>query len=160
VSVGAEQWVARDGGGLVRAHKIEGLEFDSTRISISLTEGKGEIEFGGVTLAWEIMETPGVVFRREHNVEYFDADKIGEKVWLRHWQPGDRFQPIGTKSGRKLQDLFTDLKVPRGQRRRRIVAATQRGKLFWVEGLRMAEGFKLESKTVRRMQWRWRRLKL
>jgi tRNA(Ile)-lysidine synthase len=93
-------------------------------------------------------------------VEYFDADKVGWKICLRHWQPGDRFQPIGMKSAQKLQDLFTDLKVPRAQRHRRMVAATDQGELFWVEGLRMAEGFKLEPKTVRRLQWRWRRLKL
>jgi len=123
-----------------------------------LTEGKGEVEFDGLALAWEIIKTPGTGFEREPNEECFDAEKVGGKVWLRHWQPGDRFQPIGMKSAQKLQDLFTDLKVPRGQRHRRIVAATHRGELFWVEGLRMAEGFKLEPKTVRRLKWRWVKL--
>jgi tRNA(Ile)-lysidine synthase len=155
VSIGVEQWVARDAGGLLRARKMEGLEFDSSRVSMALTEGKGGVEFGGLALAWEIIETPGSAIKREPKVEYFDADKIGGKVWLRHWQPGDRFQPIGMKSARKVQDLFTDLKVPRGQRHRRVVATTQGGELFWVEGLRMAEGFKLERKTVRRLKWRW-----
>jgi len=158
VSIGAAQWVARDAGGLLRASKTEPPEFDSTRISIALTEGQGKVEFGGLSLAWEIIEAPGTLFEREPNMEYFDAGKIGKKVLLRHWQPGDRFQPIGMKSARKLQDLFTDLKVPRGQRHRRIVAATHRGELFWVEGLRMAEGFKLEPKTVRRLKWRWVKL--
>jgi hypothetical protein len=55
-----------------------------------------------------------------------------------------------------LQDLFTDLKVPRAQRHRRVVATTKRGELFWVEGLRMAERFKLAPKTVRRLIWQWR----
>jgi len=158
VSVGAERWVARDADGLLRARQNEASDFDSARISITITEGKGEVEFGGVALAWEIIETPGAAIKREPKVEDFDADKIGEKIWLRHWQPGDRFQPIGMKSARKLQDLFTDLKVPRSQRHRRIVAATDRGELFWVEGLRMAEGFKLEPKTVRRLKWRWLKL--
>jgi tRNA(Ile)-lysidine synthase len=160
VAVGAEQWVARDSGGLLCVRKLESLEFDAARISMALTDGKGELEFGGLVLAWEIIETPGPNFERNPGAEYFDADKIGVKVWLRHWQPGDRFQPIGMKSAQKLQDLFTDLKVPRGQRRRLVVAATQQGELFWVEGLRMAEGFKLEPKTNRRLQWQWRRLKL
>jgi tRNA(Ile)-lysidine synthase len=159
VAVGTGQWVTRDADGLLRPHKIEALEFDSARLSMKLTEGKGEVEFGGLVLAWEIIEGPasGLAPGREPNVEYFDADKIGGAVCLRHWQPGDRFQPIGMKSAQKLQDLFTDLKVPRGQRRRRIVAATSQDELFWVEGLRMAERFKLEPKTVRRLKWRWQR---
>ena len=91
------------------------------------------------------------------NVEYFDADKVGAPIWLRCWQPGDRFQPIGTGSARKLQDLFTNLRVPPGERRRRVVAATRQGELFWVEGLRMAEKFKLDEHTARKLKWSWRR---
>jgi len=34
---------------------------------------------------------------------------------------------------------------------------TARGRLFWVEGLRMAEDFKLDPTTVRRLKWRWER---
>jgi tRNA(Ile)-lysidine synthase len=160
VAVGAGQWVSRDATGLLRAHKIAAPTFDPARIEMVLTEGKRKAEFGGLTLAWKILQTPGTGCGRKPNVEYFDADKVGRTVCLRHWQPGDRFQPIGMKSARKLQDLFTDLKVPRGQRHRRIVAATSQGKLFWVEGLRMAEGFKLVPKTIRRLQWQWRRRKL
>ena len=119
---------------------------------IELTDGKGQVEFGGLALEWEITKwqrrpAAGTVMVRKPNVEYFDADKVGRKICLRHWQPGDRFQPIGMKSAQKLQDLFTDLKVPRGQRHRRVVAATDQGGLFWVEGLRMSEGFKLEPET-------------
>jgi hypothetical protein len=60
-------------------------------------------------------------------------------------------------SARKLQDLFTNLKVPRVERHRRVVAATWQGELFWVEGLRMAEKFKLDENTVRKLRWSWRR---
>jgi tRNA(Ile)-lysidine synthase len=156
VAVGTGQWVSRDTAGLLHARKFETPGFDAARMEIQLTEGKGQAQFGGLALAWEIVQAPGTGFGRKSNVEYFDADKVGATVWLRHWQPGDRFQPIGMKSARKLQDLFTDLKVPRGQRHRRTVAATEWGELFWVEGLRMAERFKLESKTVRRLKWQWR----
>jgi tRNA(Ile)-lysidine synthase len=156
VAVGTGQWASRDGAGLLHARKIETPAFGAARMEIELTEGKGQAQFGGLALAWEIVRAPGAVFGRKSNVEYFDADKVGTTVWLRHWQPGDRFQPIGMKSARKLQDLFTDLKVPRSQRHRRVVAATAQGELFWVEGLRMAEGFKLDPKTVRRLKWQWR----
>jgi tRNA(Ile)-lysidine synthase len=156
VSIGAGRWVSRDAKGLLHERKIGTPDFDAARMQIELTEGKGQAQFAGLALSWEIVQSPGTGLARKSNVEYFDADKVGGNVWLRHWQPGDRFQPIGMKSARKLQDLFTDLKVPRSQRHRRVVAATDRGELFWVEGLRMAEGFKLDPATVRRLKWQWR----
>jgi hypothetical protein len=58
----------------------------------------------------------------------------------------------------KLQDLFTNQKVPRAERHRRLVATTAKGEIFWVEGLRMAERFKLDNGTTRRLKWRWQRL--
>jgi hypothetical protein len=57
----------------------------------------------------------------------------------------------------KVQDLFTNLKVPPDHRRRRIVAATAHGEVFWVEGIRMAERFKVSKSSIRRLQWRWKR---
>jgi tRNA(Ile)-lysidine synthase len=89
--------------------------------------------------------------------EWFDADKVGSAVVLRHWQPGDRFQPIGMGHTVKLQDLFTNLKIPADQRRRLVVAANSVGEIWWVEGLRIAERFKLSRGTRRRLWWRWQR---
>jgi tRNA(Ile)-lysidine synthase len=94
---------------------------------------------------------------RQPNTEHFDAGKVGAEVCLRHWQPGDRFHLIGAAAPAKLQDIFTNLKVPRSERRRRVVAATGQGEIFWVEGLRIGEGFKLDKTTIRRLEWRWQR---
>ncbi len=156
VAVSAGQWVARDAAGLLRARKIKTPAFAADKMEMNLTAGNRQAEFGGLALAWKILQTPGTALKREPNVEYFDADKVGGTICLRHWQPGDRFQPIGMKSPRKLQDLFTDMKVPRAQRHRLVVAATGRGELFWVEGLRMSEAFKLEPATLHRLRWQWR----
>ena len=57
----------------------------------------------------------------------------------------------------KLQDLFTNLKVPAGRRRELMVATTAAGELFWVEEVRIAERFKLSKGTIRRLHWRWKR---
>ena len=89
--------------------------------------------------------------------ECFDADKVGSPVRLRHWRPGDRFQPIGMASTIKLQDFFTNHKVLRGRRRQLIVATTAKGEVFWVEGMRISEPFKLTKETIRCLQWRWKR---
>ncbi len=87
--------------------------------------------------------------------ECFDADKVGSTIALRHWQPGDRFQPSGMRKSVKLQDLFINQKVPRPLRHQLTVGTTASGELFWVEGLRIAERFKLGQTAVRRLNWRW-----
>ena len=119
-------------------------------------DNTGQHCFAQKKLSWKITARPGDKFQPQTNTEYFDATKIGPKIILRHWQPGDRFQPIGTHSPRKLQDLFTNLKVPQPERHERIIATTLTGEIFWVEGLRISERFKLDKETVRRLKWHWR----
>jgi hypothetical protein len=58
----------------------------------------------------------------------------------------------------KLQDLFVNQKLPQPRRHELIVATTTQNEVFWVEGIRIAERFKLAKGTIRRLHWRWRRL--
>lgn len=158
IAVSADYSVFRDEAGVVHGRQLESFQFSSKRRGFSLSAEKGEITFDGLRINWQIADNNGMVSAgKGGGVEYFDADKVGASICLRGWQPGDRFQPIGTGSAKKLQDLFTNLKVPRGERHRRVVAATGQGELFWVEGLRMAEKFKLDDNTARKLQWSWRR---
>jgi tRNA(Ile)-lysidine synthase len=149
----AGRTVSRDADGLLHERSTEIPAFNSARRSVILKGTKGREQMDGLELAWEIERIAGTHFAREPNVEYFDADKIGPRICLRHWKAGDRFQPIGTPTPRKLQDLLTNAKVPRSERHCRIVAATSRDEIFWVEGLRMSEPFKLRPSTARRLKW-------
>jgi hypothetical protein len=38
-----------------------------------------------------------------------------------------------------------------------MVAEAAGGEIFWVEGLRISENFKLTAGTKRRLVWRWHR---
>jgi len=87
--------------------------------------------------------------------EFFDAERVGAKVVLRHWRPGDRFQPIGMKTAVKLQDWFTNQKIPATRRRELLLATTTAGEIFWVEGQRIGEAFKLTTATRKVLVWRW-----
>ena len=127
-------------------------------MGVVLSGGAGEIEFGGAVIRWRIQPRQSVARPRAGSGrEFFDADKVGSPIHLRHWQPGDRFQPIGMARLVKLQDFFTNHKVPVGSRRRLIVATTEAGEVFWVEGMRISERFKLSEQTISRLQWRWER---
>ncbi len=128
----------------------------------SKSSGKSGLVFDGVQFKWRIRPGGDGTVRAQNkpeSCEYFDADKVGLAVVLRHWQPGDRFQPIGMPAAVKLQDLFTNEKVLRNMRHELIVGVTASGEIFWVEGLRMGERFKLDKTTRRRLQWAWKRLK-
>jgi tRNA(Ile)-lysidine synthase len=71
---------------------------------------------------------------------------------VRNRRPGDR---IRLRAGtRKLQDLFTDLRVPRWERDRVPVVATEDGQVLWVVGFRVSEAAKPEPAAPRRLRLR------
>jgi tRNA(Ile)-lysidine synthase len=161
VTVNADRVVLRDAVGRVRLDAVRQPAFGGGQSRRRLAGRAGEFVFDNVRFRWKIGQ-PGAgtvnAPKNTLNTEHFDADKVGKVIGLRHWRPGDRFQPIGMTGGVKLQDLFTNRKIPRAERHRLVVATTAAGELFWVEGLRMAERFKLDQTTVRGLQWYWERL--
>ena len=137
-------YAVRDRWGSVRLQVAALEEFSFSSAEVDLEGRAGEIEFDGARISWRVDSRKGVAQARTGvRQEFFDADKVGSPVRLRHWQPGDRFQPIGMACAVKLQDFFTNQKVPRDQRRQLLVAATAQGEVFWVEGTRISERFKL-----------------
>jgi tRNA(Ile)-lysidine synthase len=158
--VNANLWVFRDSAGRVHAKKIAANSFNPKQLSLDLSPGRGKARFESLEIDWRISATARTSGSRPtlaSACEYFDADQIGSTVWLRHWQPGDRFHPIGMRSSVKLQDLFTNRKIPSARRRQLVVATTVTSEIFWVEELRISEDFKLDKTTSRRLRWCWRR---
>jgi tRNA(Ile)-lysidine synthase len=170
VTVRPRTTVVRDANGAVRLRIAAPLprphprpsterSFKSERTALTLAGRAGEQDFGGLCLRWRLVRQRGE--RRpagKPNEEWFDADAVGTPIELRHWRPGDRFQPIGLPVPAKLQDLLTNAGIPRARRRELVVAVAADGRLFWVEGLRLSEPFKLTPRTIRRLQWGWHRL--
>lgn len=147
----------RDTTGCVKRQEDQAVAFDDRHVAVRLN-GPGRTEFGGAELNWRFGR-PRKDFgesKAASGFEFFDADKTGEEIVLRHWRAGDRFRPIGLASGAKLQDLFTNAKVPRERRHQLVVAEAGAG-IFWVEGLRISDDFKLTPKTKRILIWNWRR---
>ena len=150
--------VTRDSGGLIFFKSTNQIKFDDASKELELG-GRGEASFGRQRLFWQIKNgklkgLPKGMRQRE----VFDADRVGSPITLRHWRAGDRFQPIGMESSVKLQDIFTNERVSRARRHQLIVAVTRNGEIFWVEGLRISERFKLTKGTIRLLHWRWQGL--
>jgi len=81
--------------------------------------------------------------------ETFDADRLGrEPLVLRVRRPGDVMQPIGFAGVKKVQNIFTDEKLPAAIRGK--VPLLCRGKeVLWIPGYRIADGYKVTDETER-----------
>ena len=157
VSAGAEVAVARDKSGKIKLERTVSEKFISAEQRLKLTGRAGGAVFGGRKFKWQIRSGKSFLIPAAKNgTEYFDADKVGAEIIFRHWRPGDRFQPIGMKPAVKLQDLFVNAKIPQARRRELVLATTLPGDIFWVEGLRIGEQFKLTPPTRRQLALTWR----
>jgi tRNA(Ile)-lysidine synthase len=159
VAIGPRHCAVRDEAGVVLLQSPRQEKFKADFMPVDLKGRAGEVDFGGARIRWLLRSTK--LSQRpaaRGGLECFDADKVGTAIQLRHWQPGDRFHPIGMPKPLKLQDFFTNEKVPRDLRRRLILAATAGGEVFWVEGMRISERFKLTPRTKHRLQWGWKRV--
>jgi len=79
----------------------------------------------------------------------FDADRVSEPLSIRSWRAGDRIYPRGMKGkSKKLQDLFTDMKVNRSERSLLPLLVAPEG-ILWVVGRRTDERFLADERTVR-----------
>jgi tRNA(Ile)-lysidine synthase len=88
---------------------------------------------------------------------YFDAQEAGSRLSIGPWCPGDRIQPLGMAGEKKLQDIFTDMKVTREQRKQWPVVRS--GKcVLWVPGLRQAEWARVKLETRRVLKLTCRRI--
>lgn len=150
----------RSTDGRVRVRSAVDLEFQPDSLQLQLHGRQGKAALSGLEVRWQVLPATGIELKQARVVqglERFDAEQVGLTITLRHWRPGDRFQPIGMKQSVKLQDLFINQKVPREQRRRLVLAVSEGGEIFWVEGLRISERFKLTTSTKRGLLWRWKR---
>jgi tRNA(Ile)-lysidine synthase len=152
ITVGPGQYAESNADGEVDVHSSQPTTFSPDSLSVDL----GTVaQFTFANCVFRIgFERPHAAHSQPY-CEFFDADRIGNQITLRHWQPGDRLQPIGMPQSVKLQDLFTNAKIDPAQRRACIVAVAECGEIFWVERLRIGEKFKVTAETKRILKWTW-----
>ena len=75
---------------------------------------------------------------------------------LRHWKPGDMFQPYGMAGkSQKLQDFFTNQKLSRIEKEQVWVLEDCYERIIWILGLRMDERFKPEKDCAHLLKLTW-----
>ena len=75
--------------------------------------------------------------------ERFDADALGTGLFLRTWENGDRFQPLGMTGEKKLQDFFVDRKIARRRRDAVPLVVDESDRIVWVAGHEIDERFRV-----------------
>ncbi len=89
--------------------------------------------------------------------EVMDGERIEGAVRVRAWRFGDRFHPLGASGKKKLQDFFTDVKVPEGERRFIPIIEDVKG-ILWVVGFRLVERVRVTAQTRRILKMRFLRM--
>lgn len=103
-------------------------------------------EFPG--LAFSMVESDEIDFRRSNQKMFIDESKISWPLEIRSWQVGDRFVPLGMEHEQKLSDFFTHNKIPVRERTKYPVILSA-GKIIAIAGLRPSESVRITDETQR-----------
>ncbi len=78
-----------------------------------------------------------------------DAERVTRPLMVRNWLPGDRFHPSGMGGhSKKLQDFFTDMKIPTAVRSLIPLIVAPEG-ILWVVGYRQDDRWVPTAETER-----------
>jgi tRNA(Ile)-lysidine synthase len=103
-------------------------------------DGVTEATLGGWRVTAQLAPRPETLDAGGRFTAYLAPEALAGRVLVRARRPGDRFWPLGMAQEKKLQDFFTDLKVPRTWRDRvpLVVAVATEG-IAWVVGYRVSQ---------------------
>jgi len=104
-------------------------------------QSEGKWSFPEFEVELSILKTD-TLDENDESVAYFDPKTVEFPIEVRNFKPGDRFSPLGMMSSKKLQDYFTDIKLPKFLRSR-VPIFTCSGEIMWLGGIRMDERFKV-----------------
>ena len=116
---------------------------------VSLPQSIGEVAVTRLE-GWEIsiqkVAAPGPeqIAQAPQLAAYLSPEGLGRGLQVRSRRPGDRFQPLGMTHQKKLQDFFTDARIPESWRDRIPLLVTGRG-IAWVVGHRIAEWARVKT---------------
>ena len=73
---------------------------------------------------------------------FLNMDRLQFPLTWRHWIPGDKFKPLGTKGFKKLSDFFKEQKISEADRQK-VWLLCSGNDIVWVAGYRIDDRYKL-----------------
>lgn len=157
IAIGPSTLVHRTAKGTLKPAPVARLPAHRTTVRrVRLTESRGRLQLGPLKILWRFSRSKPIRKAVGGTQERFDAETVGPEVIVRHWQPGDRFQPLGFARATKVQDLLVNRKIPAARRRELALATRPDGEVFWIEGLPPGERFKVTPQSEHILVWSWR----
>jgi tRNA(Ile)-lysidine synthase len=98
------------------------------------------VEAAGITVGSRILGPDEPAPPADGSSALFDMGRLNLPLTVRGRRPGDFFHPLGMSGRKKLQDYFTDIKLPRQARVCAPILDTG-GDVAWVMGLRQDKRF-------------------
>lgn len=105
--------------------------------SFELPEGKYSVTCG--------TKSPDLIDRNPANA-MFDLDLLEFPLHVRSWQEGDRFNPLGMSTEKKVSDFLIDNKIPLPLKKA-VKVLVSGNKIAWVVGMRIADWAKVGQFT-------------
>ena len=102
--------------------------------------------FGSYKFVMSNSETPYDI-QDNPNIAAFDAGLLVYPLTIRTWQQGDRFYPLGMKTGKKISDFFIGLKIPLGQKTHIPIVVNGNNEIIWIVGNRVDDRYKITTAT-------------
>lgn len=135
-----------------RQFSLKGLAFESSQglISVKVIEPL-VMDQEAVPPSFEtewVINPNNLGIKPNENTVYLDADCIQGALYLRHRRPGDKFVPSGMTGRKKLQDFFTDAKIP-AHLRDQVWLLCDEVSILWVCGYRQSEAARVTQNTSR-----------
>jgi len=107
-----------------------------------------EIHISGLFTDLHLTEPSGNPLPATPLIASLDLERITFPVTVRHWEPGDRFMPLGMKQMKKISDFLIDLKVPVSTKEKVLLLLSE-GEVVWVMGYRIDDRFRVTAQTER-----------
>ncbi|MEE8298670.1 MAG: tRNA lysidine(34) synthetase TilS [Thermodesulfobacteriota bacterium] len=104
----------------------------------------GKWSFPEFSVSIEYIKTDELA-ENDESVAYFDPETVSFPIEVRNFKPGDRFSPLGMITSKKLQDYFTDIKLPKFLRSR-VPIFISKDEIMWLGGIRLDNRFKVTDK--------------
>ncbi len=115
-----------------------------------ITEGYFQVEKVSYDHAMKIIQSG----EKAKNIEYISLPNKESRLKIRNWKKGDYFHPLGMNGRKKIQDLFTDLKIENSLKKQVPILVNEDDEIIWVVSYRLDQRFKLDpSKNCFKISW-------
>jgi tRNA(Ile)-lysidine synthase len=109
-------------------------------------ENIGEYEFAGKKLNLEQVDRRSLSFSDDPDIELFDMEFIPKYLYIRNWEEGDRFSPLGMDGSLKISDFLTNEKISLFDKKK-IYVLTTKSEILWIIGMRISDKYKVTKSS-------------